>query len=387
MNFEFSEEQQLLRQQVQGFLTTNSPMTLVRKVFESDAPYDAELWKKIIDMGWTATTIPEKYDGLGLSYIELSVIAEELGRALAPVPFSSSVYLATEALLLAASDTQKQHWLPQLAAGSVIGCCAIAESAGQTSPKSISTTVTQGKITGEKLPVADGDIADFAIVFARDASQAAEHATDHAAGHATGSAISAYLVPLNQSSVTRKEIAMLDPSRSHAQIQFDNSDAELLGTAGAGWALFQQLSDRAAVLFAWEQVGGAEIALNMAKEYAMGRFAFGRPIATYQAIKHKLTTAYVKNTLARSNCYYGAWALATDAVELPIAAASARVSAIQAYYFATKENIQTHGGMGFTWEFDCQLPYRRSKLLATNIGSEALWQEKLITAIEERQAA
>ncbi len=119
----------------------------------------------------------------------------------------------------------------------------------------------------------------------------------------------------------------------------------------------------------------------------MGRFAFGRPIATYQAIKHKLANMYVKNTLAKSNCYYGAWALSTDAPELPIAAATARVAAIQAYYFSAKENVQTHGGMGFTWEFDCQFPYRRSKLLSINIGSEAVWQEKLIKAIEDERAA
>jgi alkylation response protein AidB-like acyl-CoA dehydrogenase len=125
----------------------------------------------------------------------------------------------------------------------------------------------------------------------------------------------------------------------------------------------------------------------MAKEYALGRFAFGRPIASYQAIKHKLVNMYVKNTLARSNCYYGSWALSTGAPDLPIAAAAARVAAIQAYHFAAKENIQTHGGMGFTWEFDCQIPYRRSRLLAVNLGSEAVWQEKLIAAIETSRAA
>ncbi len=375
MNFEFSEEQNLLREQAQGFLADNCPTTLVRRVLESDAPCDAELWKKIIAMGWTATTIPEDYGGLGLSYLELSIIAEELGRALAPVPFSSSVYLATEALLLAGSEAQKQHWLPKLASGTAIGCYAVAESAGRLSPNSLSTTVSGMNITGEKIPVADGDLADFAIVLAR------------ATSHATGDGVSAYLVDLHQSSVTREGVPTIDPSRSHARIQFDESDAELLGVPGEGWSLLQKIADRAAVLFAWEQVGGADTALNMAKEYAMGRFAFGRPIATYQAIKHKLTTIYVKNTLARSNCYYGAWALSTNADELPVAAATARVSAIQAYYFAAKENIQTHGGMGFTWEFDCQLPYRRSKLLATNIGSEALWQEKLITAIENRQLA
>ncbi|MCH7743800.1 MAG: acyl-CoA dehydrogenase, partial [Proteobacteria bacterium] len=204
---------------------------------------------------------------------------------------------------------------------------------------------------------------------------------------ASGDGASAYLVELNQDSVSRQKVNTIDPSRSHAKLDFNGTSAELLGNAGEGWTLLQKVYDRAAVLFAWEQVGGAETALEMAKEYAMGRFAFGKPIATYQAIKHKLANMYVKNTLAKSNCYYGAWALSTDAAELPIAAATARVAAIQAYYFAAKENIQTHGGMGFTWEFDCQFPYRRSKLLAVNIGSEATWQEKLISAIEDDRAA
>ena len=150
--------------------------------------------------------------------------------------------------------------------------------------------------------------------------------------------------------------------------------------------LLDALLDRAAVLFAWEQVGGAQAALEQGKEYAMGRYAFGRPIASYQAIKHKLANMYVKNTLARSNCYYGAWALNTGADELPLAAATARVSAIQAYYFASKENIQTHGGMGYTWEFDCQFFYRRAKLLSVTIGSEAMWQDRLIDAYEENAA-
>ena len=156
---------------------------------------------------------------------------------------------------------------------------------------------------------------------------------------------------------------------------------------GEGWALAQKLLDRAAVLFAWEQVGGAQAALEQAREYALGRYAFGRPIASYQAIKHKLATMYVKNTLARSNCYFGAWALNTNAAELPVAAATARVSATQAYYFASKENIQTHGGMGYTWEFDCQFFYRRAKLLSVAIGSERQWQNKLITAVEHSNAA
>jgi alkylation response protein AidB-like acyl-CoA dehydrogenase len=182
-------------------------------------------------------------------------------------------------------------------------------------------------------------------------------------------------------------VPTLDPTRGHANVDFDKAAAEPLGKPGEGWALTEKLLNRAAVLFAWEQVGGSQAALEQAREYALGRYAFGRPIASYQAIKHKLANMYVKNTLARSNCYYGAWALNADAAELPLAAATARVSATQAYYFASKENIQTHGGMGYTWEFDCQFFYRRAKLLSVNIGSEGLWQDKLITAVEHSNAA
>ena len=372
MNFEFSDEQNLLREQAAGFLADKCPPGAVRAVLEGDVSFDAELFKGIADMGWTAATIPEKHGGLGLSYLELCVIAEELGRVVAPVPFSSSVYLATEALLLAGSDAQRQAWFPKLATGSAIGTFAFTESAGQPSPDRLATSCDNGRLTGTKLPVADGDIADFAVVVAKCDS---------------GDGASLCLVPLQADGVTRTAVATLDPTRSHARIDFDHAAAEPLGADGEGWELTRRILDRAAVLFAWEQVGGANAALEQAKEYAMGRYAFGRPIAGFQAIKHKLANMFVKNTLARSNCYYGAWALSTDASELPLAAATARVSAIQAYYFASKENIQTHGGMGFTWEFDCQFHYRRAKLLSVNVGSERTWQDRLIAAVEAGQAA
>lgn len=366
MNFEFDEDQNLLREQAQGFLAANCPPAAVRAVLESDAEYDAELWGKIVEMGYTATVIPEEFGGLGLSYLELSVIAEELGRVAAPVPFSSSVYLATEALLLAGSQEQKEAWLPRLAAGEVIGTFAMAEAHGRPTAENLKTTVADGAITGTKLPVADGGIADFVVVVANNGL---------------------YLVELTGAGVERTAVRTLDFSRGHSRIEFSGATAQALGDPGAGWALAQKLLDRAAVLFAWEQTGGAQASLEMAREYAMGRYAFGRPIASYQAIKHKLANMYVKNTLARSNCYFGAWALNTDAADLPLAAATARVSAIQAYYFASKENVQTHGGMGFTWEFDCQFYFRRAKLLSVNIGSEAMWQDRLITAVEQSNAA
>ena len=371
MNFEFSDEQNLLREQALGFLQETCPTSAVRAILDDvDRPYDDELWHKIAELGWTATAIPEAYGGLGLSYLELSVIAEELGRAIAPVPFSSSVYLATQALLMAGSEAQKEKWLPRLATGEAIGTFALGEGPGQPRADKLATTASSGAITGVKIPVADGDVADFAVVVAR--SDAGDGAGLH-------------LVELD--GVGRESVGTLDPTRSHARIAFAGDAAEPLGVDGEGWTTTQRLLDRAAVLFAWEQVGGANAALDMAKEYALERYAFGRPIASYQAIKHKLAHAYVKNTLARANCYYGAWALATDADELPVAAATARVSATQAYYYASKENIQTHGGMGFTWEFDCQFHYRRAKLLSVNIGSEASWQDRLIGAMERDRPA
>ena len=372
MNFEFSEEQNLLREQARGFLGEHCPMTKVRAVLDGDQPTDRELWAKIAEMGWTATVIPEEFGGLGLSYLELAVIAEELGRAVAPTPFSSSVYLATEALLLVGSTAQKERWLPNLANGTTIGAFAMAEGPGRTTAANLTAAAHNGALHGTKVAVADGDVADIAVVVTK------------ADG---GDGASLQLVELGGDGVSINPQRTLDFSRSHARLEFTGAAAEPLGPSGQGWALVNKLFDRAAVLFAWEQIGGAEAALEMAKEYALGRYAFGRPIASYQAIKHKLAHAYVNNTLARSNGYYGAWALSKDAAELPLAAATARVSATQAYYYASKENIQTHGGMGYTWEFDCQFHYRRAKLLSVNIGSETQWQNKLVQALEQSNAA
>ena len=369
MNFEFSAEQELLREQAQSFLADHCPPATVRKILESDEPYDKDLWQGIANLGWMSTVIPENYGGLGLSYYELSVIAEEIGRVLAPIPFSSSVYLATEAILQGGTEQQKQKYLPGLATGELIGTLAFGEGAGRPSVNTMKTTFENGKLHGTKFPVADGMDADFAVVVAKSSNdQISVAVTDLA-------------------DVEKKPVRTIDPSRKHAELTFADIEAEALGAVSDGWTFTNRLLDRAAVLFAWEQVGGAQAALEQAKAYAMERYAFGRPIAGFQAIKHKLAHAYVKNTLARSNGYYGSWALDGDEAELALAAATCRVSAIQAYYYASKENIQTHGGMGFTWEFDCQFFYRRAKLLSVNIGSERWWQDRLINAYEQSNVA
>jgi alkylation response protein AidB-like acyl-CoA dehydrogenase len=366
VNFDFSPDQKALREQARKFLGEHASSTRVRRILEGAAPYDAELWRGMGEMGWMGTAIPEPLGGAGFGHLELCVIAEELGRSLAPTPFASTIYLAAEALLLAGSDAQRKRWLPRIAQGDAIGCLALAEGPQVATPANLATRADGARLTGVKLPVADGDVADFAVVLASEG-----------AGRA-----SLFLVDLKGRGVTRAAVATVDPTRSHARIAFDGAPGELLGVAGEGWALAERLLDRAAVLVAFEQIGGAQASLEMAREYALGRFAFGRQIASFQAIKHKLADMYVGVELARSNAYYGAWALTKDAPELPVAAAAARVAASEAYYQAAKENIQIHGGMGFTWEFDCHLHYRRAKLTGLMLGSARRWKDLLVARLE-----
>ncbi|ATQ42880.1 acyl-CoA dehydrogenase family protein [Caulobacter mirabilis] len=370
MNFDFSDEQKQLRDQARRFLADRCPPAAVRAVLEGAQSYDSDLWRGLGEMGFLGAAIPEAYGGVGLGHLELCVIAEELGRAVAPVPAVSSIYLVAEALMLAGTEAQKQAWLPNLASGETIGCFALAESAGRTTEGGVKATVSNGRLTGTKTPVADGDIAGLAVVAARE-----------------GGKVSLWLVDLRGAGVTRTVEDSIDPTRGQATLTFDAAPAERLGAAGDGWRLASEVMDRAAILIAFEQVGGADRALEMGRDYALDRMAFGRPIGSFQAVKHILADMYVAATLARSNAYYGAWALSTGAAELPVAAATARVSATQAYQHCAKNNIQVHGGMGFTWAFDCHLFYRRSNNLALTIGSQSTWEDLLIDRLRRRNEA
>ena len=367
MNFEFSEDQLLIKDQVRKFLDERCTTVEVRNVLEGRETFGKEIWQGLGELGLIGTAIPEAYGGAGAGYLELCMVAEEIGRAIAPVPFSSSVYLVVEALLQAGSEEQKSKWLPRLASGEVIGALAVSEGIGNPSPKSIATTFEGGRLTGTKSPVADGGIADVLLVVAKERS-----------------GISLVLVDTALGNIERTEIESIDPTRSLAQIDLNGVQGEVLGEPGRGWELLQTVYDRAAILLAFEQIGGAQRALDSAVSYAKERYAFGRPIGSFQAIKHMLANMYVDLELARSNAYYGAWALSTNAAELPEAAATARVSATIAYQNCAKNNIQTHGGMGFTWEFDCHLHYRRSNLLALKIGSQSEWENKLVSSLEAR---
>jgi len=375
MNFDFSDDQKQLRDQARKFLSEKCPLKAVRTVLDGKADYDRELWKGLAEMGFLGVAIPEEYGGAGAGHLELCVIAEEMGRALAPVPFSSTVYLAAEALLLAGSDAQKRTWLPKIASGEAIGTLALFEGKGNPSPQGIKLDAAGGVLNGVKKPVADGAIADFIIVATRTGSSGRD------------SDISLFLVDVKAGGVEAKALTNLDPTRGQAELTFENCKAEPLGATGEGFGLLAQLLDRAAVLVGFEQLGGADRALEMGRDYALDRIAFGRPIGSFQAIKHMLADMYVSATLARSNCYYGAFALSTNAAELPEAAASARISATQAFQHCAKNNIQVHGGMGFTWEFDCHMYYRRANALALSLGSLSYWEDALIDRLRKKNAA
>jgi hypothetical protein len=375
MNFDFSDEQKQMRDEARKFLAEKCPPKAVREVLDGKAAYDKALWKGLAEMGFLGVAIPEQFGGAGAGHLELCVIAEEMGRALAPVPFSSTVYLAAEAILIAGSDAQKQKWLPKIASGEAIGTLALFEGKGNPSPKAIKLAANGGVLNGIKKPVPDGAIADFAVVAARTGSSGRE------------SDISLFIVDLKAGGAEVKSLTNIDLTRGQAEITFKDAKAEPLGAAGDGWGVITQVLDRAAVLMAFEQVGGADRALEMGRDYALDRIAFGRPIGSFQAVKHMLADMYVAATLARSNCYYGAWALSTNAGELPEAAAAARISATQAFQHCAKNNIQVHGGMGFTWEFDCHMYYRRANAVALGLGSLSYWEDALIDRMRKKNAA
>jgi len=366
MNFDFPDELIQLRDQARRFLTDRFPPAVPRRILDTPEPYAADLWRAVAEMGWAGAAIPEEYGGVGLGRLAVCVLAEELGRAVAPVPFSSSVYLATEAIMLFGSEKQKQHWLPKLASGEIIGTFAMAEQPGAADPSKLLHSVASGRLTGTKLAVPDGDIADIAVVAVNGGRNAWLH-----------------LVDLKAPGVSRETVTTIDPTRSHARLDLTAVPAEPLpGSTGA--ATIRTLLDYAAVPMAFEQAGGAQAALDMATAYAKERYAFGRPIGSFQGIKHKLADMYIQVELARSNAYYGAWAVHTGAAELPVAASVARIAASEAGWFVTKENIQTHGGMGFTWQMDCHLYYRRARLLSLALGGTREWKHRLVNELRTR---
>ncbi|MDA0761801.1 MAG: acyl-CoA/acyl-ACP dehydrogenase [Proteobacteria bacterium] len=360
MNFDFSAEDRMVQEQVRRFLSEQSPLSRHRAVLEGETPHADDVWQGLAEMGLQGTAIPEAYGGVGAGYLPLCLVAQELGAVLAPVAFSSSVYLAAEALTLFGSTDQKERYLPRLASGEMIGTLAVNETLAETSMENLGVIRSGNAVTGKKLVVPHGLVADIAIVLAR-GEQGPE------------------LVIVSLADVHREVVETVDPSIAAATLEFSETPCEILSAEGN--VAYQTLVNRAAVLLAFEQIGGAEQALNMAVAYAKERFAFGRPIGSFQALKHMMADMYVALKLAESNAYYAAWALQNDAEDLALAAATARVSATQAFQLCARDNIQVHGGMGFTWAFDCHLFYRRANYLSVAIGGNKTWEDHLINAL------
>ncbi len=366
MNFDLSEENKILAEQARSLLAEHATYDRLRALIGQDAEWDEALWRALAEMGFLGARIPEEYGGLGLSDLDLGVISEALGRANAAVPFVSSIVGVADALALAGSDEQKLKWLPKLASGEVIGCFAYGEGKHGWRPKPSGVRFDGGALRGAKSPVADAGIADILVVLC-----------DHEG------APNLAILEMDQANITRQKRRAFDQLRGHYEIRFDGAQAELLAHATPD--LIDRLFDRIAVQQAFENVGAAEACIHMARDYTMERKIFGRSLASYQAIKHKLADCLLQTEFARSNTFYAGW-VASDAPEqLPVAAAAARLSALRAFEGAARENLQLHGGIGYTFEANCHFYYRRERLNALSLGPKQYWADRLIQNMPDEQ--
>lgn len=362
MNFDLSEDQKMLAEQARKLLEESSSPDRLRQLIDDNSPYDQTLWKNLAELGFLGAAIPEEFGGVGMSAMELAVIAEEIGRFNAAIPFNSSIVQAAKAIELAGDHSQKESWLPRIATGEVIATLATLETPGVFSFKNSQCHFNNGKLSGKKIAVANGVFADLAIVSCLHNNQPA-----------------LAIIKLEQPNIERKAISSFDELHPFAELQFDNANAELLTNKNAQETL-QHVEQYAAAIIAFEQIGGSEACLYMARDYALERKIFGRNLASYQAIKHKLADIYVKIEIARSNAMYATWALVNDSVDKESATAVSRLSALNAFETAARENLQTHGGIGYTFEANCHFYYRRERLLATLLGGKSYWSNVLINS-------
>ncbi|MEY2569213.1 MAG: hypothetical protein QOE35_3742 [Actinomycetota bacterium] len=369
MNFAFSEEQEELRKSVRKFLEQKSSSPEVRRLMETEEGYDPDVWTQMgQQLGLQGLAIPEEYGGSGYSYVELIVVLEEMGRSLLPAPYFSTVALAANAILASGDDSAKKELLPGIAAGETIATLAFTEENGRWDEEGIQMEATKSgdgyALTGTKMFVIDGHNASLLIVVAR-----------------SGGGLSLFAVDGDASGITRTPLQTMDQTRKQAKVEFNNTPARLIGTEGqAGTALAKTL-DLAAVALAAEQVGGAQKCLEMAVEYAKVRVQFGRPIGSFQAIKHKCADMLLEVESAKSAAYYAGWAAAEDSDELPVVASLAKAYCSDAYFHAAAENIQIHGGIGFTWEHDAHLYFKRAKSSELLLGDPTYHRELLAQRI------
>ena len=369
MNFAFTEEQDELRKTVRQFLESKSPETAVREQMETEAGFDPAVWSQMGEqMGLQGLAIPEEFGGSGYGYIELGIVLEEMGRALLCAPFFSTVVLAANTLLHSGDDAAKAAHLPGIASGETIAALAFTEPSGKWDESGITMQATPAgdgwTLTGTKMYVIDGHTATLIIVAAR-----------------TAKGVSLFAVDGDASGLTRTALSTMDQTRKQARLEFDGTPATLVGADGEGWTTLSTVLDLAAVGLAAEQVGGAQKVLEMAVEYAKVRVQFGRPIGSFQAIKHKCADMLLEVESAKSAAYYAGWCAAELNDELPSVASLAKAYCSEAYFHATAENIQIHGGIGFTWEHPAHLYFKRAKSSELLFGDPTYHRELLAQRI------
>jgi alkylation response protein AidB-like acyl-CoA dehydrogenase len=372
MNFGFNEEQELLRNTARKFFENECPSDTVRRLMETPEGINPELWKKLAEQGWLGLIYPEQYDGMALGLVDLVVLMEEMGRAVVPGPYFSTVLLGGLAVLEAGSDAQKKEWLPKIAAGDKRVALAWMEPSAQLGPAGVTlTAVERGEkltLAGTKLFVHDAHTADALVVAAR---------TRPGAG---ADGVSLFLLPKGTKGLEVTLLPTMDQTRKLCEVACADvsvgADA-LLGAAGAGWAPLARVLDRATVALCAEMCGGAQKVLDMTVEYAKIRQAFGRPIGSYQGVKHRAADMLVDVENSKSITYYAAWALDENSPEAPLAVSMAKAYVSDAFRRVAAAGIQLHGGIGFTWEHDLHLYFKRAKGSEFTFGDATHHRERV----------
>jgi len=364
MDFAFDEEQEELRASARAFLADHSGSEQVRAAMESESGHDPQVWKQIsMELGWAAVTVPEAYGGLGLGAVELTALLEVMGESLLCSPFFASVALGANALLVAGTEDQKREHLPRIAEGE---CIATLACPGPQEPLTASFRAEGGGfvLSGRADYVVDGHVADLLVLAARQADE-----------------VALFCMPADSAGLTRHAHPVLDPTRRLARLDLDDvrlpAGARMRGGADA----LEEVLDRAAVALAAEQVGGAQRCLDMAVAYLKERQQFGRPIGSFQALKHKAADMMIELECARSAAYYAACVAAEGGDELPAVASLAKATCSDAYFRCAAECLQIHGGVGFTWEYDVHLHLKRARSSGVLLGDAAFHRERVAQRI------
>src|SRR5262245_35224320 len=375
MDFGFSDEQELLRNAARDFLAKECPMTFVRQMMDDDRGFTDRFWKQMADLGWMGLIVPEEFGGSGLNFVDLVVVLEEMGRCVTPGPFLSSSVVAGVALMEGGTASQKKELLPKLAAGTRRATLAQLEPSGRWDNDGVQLEAkhsgTGYTLSGTKLFVPDAHTADLLIVLGR------------TPGSKGSAGLSLFLVDPRAKGVGISLLKTMDQTRKLCEVKLDGvavgADA-VLGTPEQAARLLDRIIDRGKVALCAEMCGGAQRVLDMSVEYAKVREQFGKPIGSFQAIQHKCANMLVEVESSKSVTDYAAWAVANDVAEAPLAAAMAKAYCSDAYRHASGEGIQIHGGIGFTWEHDMHLYFKRAKSSEVTFG-DATWNRELVAQL------